>query len=234
VKSFNSAARNYQSESRIQKKMAVWLAEWIDRKRTGSALEIAAGTGNFTTHLLPWNGPLLVSDAAPAMVEIGKNQFSEIEWRIFDAGDLPEKRFDFIFSSSFLQWAKDPKTLLQHWRSRLNPDGKIVAGFFAAPTLSELETLLPKSAPLRWREPEDWKMIFERAGFLLKRFEAKTVRFYFPSALELFRNLHRIGAAPKQKVSPARLRRIIDEYDKKFGNKNGVCSTWTFVRLEAT
>jgi len=72
MKSFDAAAKNYERHSQVQQTMADWLAEWIPCNRTGTALEIGAGTGLFTGKLLPWKGRLIASDAAPAMVSEGK------------------------------------------------------------------------------------------------------------------------------------------------------------------
>lgn len=234
MKSFDAAAKNYERHSQVQQTMADWLAEWIPCNRTGTALEIGAGTGLFTGKLLPWKGRLIASDAAPAMVSEGKRHHPKAEWIVARAENLPEISANTIFSSSFLQWSKNPPTMLTHWKTRLQPDGKILVGFFAAPSLSEIESVLPETAPLQWRTPDKWKSFFESTGFRVCRIESEQRKFYLPSALKLFRSLHGLGAAPVRKTSPAKLRRAISEYDRKFrDSEKGVRSTWTFVRIEA-
>jgi len=234
MKSFDAAAKSYERHSLVQQAMADWLAEWLPTARNGIALEIAAGTGLFTRHLLPWNGNLIATDAAPRMVSEGKRQHPEAEWKVTYAENLPEIAADWIFSSSFLQWAENPTALLKHWKNRLKPDGKLLLGFFAAPTLPELEAVLPETAPLQWRPPDEWEYIFRTAGFHTERIESETRIFSLPSALNLLRTLHGIGAAPFRQTSPGKLRRALTEYDQRFSNKNGtIRSTWTFVRIES-
>ena len=138
MKHFDEAARTYESYGFIQKEMADWLAEWCPASRSGKALEVAAGTGFFSRKLLPWSGHLIVSDAAPSMVEEGKRLTPGPDWVTAMADALPDEKFDWIFSSSFLQWADDASELLGHWRSRLTPGGRILAGLYINPTLNEL------------------------------------------------------------------------------------------------
>lgn len=233
MKSFEEAADRYDSFAFIQRKMAEWLADWLPPERKGTALEIAAGTGLFTRHLLPWSGELLATDASPGMVAQGTARFPRAQWSVAEARELPDVSVDWIFSSSFLQWADHPVTLLDHWKSRLGPKGRILAGFFVAPTLAELDRVLPGAAPLQWRSPEDWGEFISQAGLRLIRSEASERVFLFPSALELLRTLHGIGAAPARRSSAPVLRQALRDYDARFAEKNGVRSTWTFYKFEA-
>lgn len=232
MKSFDQAAQRYESFGFIQREMAGWLAEWIPAKRHGIALEAGAGTGLFTRHLLPWQGKLIATDAAASMVSQGKGGLPEADWRLAAADRLPPVSANWIFSSSFLQWADDPEALLSHWKSRLAPGGAILAGLFAEPTLHELDQVLPGCAPLQWRSPEEWKSHLRAAGFKVTRSEAAERVFVFPTALELLRTLHGVGAAPVRRVSAANLRQAIKQYNHRFSHEKGVRSTWTFYRVE--
>ncbi len=233
MESFDKAARQYEEFGHIQRDMAAWLAEWIPANRSGRALEIAAGTGFFTRHLVPWNGPFSATDASHAMLLAGHANHPGIPWRLCTADALPPEEMDWIFSSSFLQWADDPAALFAHWRSRLHRKGRILAGLFAEPTLSELRELAPKMTPLTWRTGSVWKQALDDAGFCCLRLEEETRAYHFPSGMDLLRALHRVGAAPRRQLVPVRLRELIREYDSRFAVENGVLSTWTFLRLEA-
>lgn len=231
--SFDQAAASYESFAFIQREMAEWLAEWLPPARTGTALEVGAGTGLFTHHLQPWNGHFLATDASPAMVAQGKARFPQVAWQTALAEALPPRAADWIFSASFLQWAEAPTRLLRHWKTRLTPEGHILAGLFAAPTLFELGEVLPETAPLQWRTPAEWDTLIQTAGLQIIRRESSQRTFTFPSLLQLLQTLHGIGAAPLRRTSPAALRRTIKEYDQRFSHPEGVRSTWTFHRFEA-
>jgi malonyl-CoA O-methyltransferase len=231
--SFDRAARTYNTHAWVQRDLAQWLAEWLPSARKGLALEVASGTGLFTQKLLPWAGRLIATDASPAMVRQGAAASPEAEWRVAAADDLPAVPADWIFSSSFLQWAQDPDQLLTHWRSRLAPGGRILAGCFVAPTLAELQEVLPDASPLCWRTASEWEDTILHAGLTLIRAEQQTRTYRFSSSLDLFRSLHGVGAAPSRKLAGAALRAVARRYDERFGSKDGVPSTWTLFRFEA-
>lgn len=233
MKSFDQAARRYDSFGFIQREMAQWLAEWLPRRRAGRAIEIAAGTGFFTRHVLPWPGEFWATDASAAMIAHGSAGQPQAQWSLAAADDLPDVSVKWIFSSSFLQWPNDPAGLLRHWKTRLAPGGRVLSGLFAAPTLTELTQILPQASPLQWRAPDEWEKILSAAGLTLIRTETSERSFVFPSALDLLRTLHGIGAAPVPRVSGAALREVIRTYDARFADRKGVHSTWTFFRFEA-
>jgi malonyl-CoA O-methyltransferase len=233
VNSFDRAAPDYDRFACVQRELADWLAEWLPEERKGVALEMAAGTGLFTKHLLPWDGRLIATDASPAMVEMGTANYPHAEWRIARAEDPPDVSADWIFSSSYLQWAQEPALVARRWRARLAAGGRVLAGFFVTPTLPEIAAVLPDFAPLHWRPPAEWEMVFAEAGLGVQRSEATTRTIAFPSALALFRHLHGTGAAPVRRANPSALRRAFKEYDLRYPCPGGVRSTWTFFRMEA-
>lgn len=233
MKSFDQAARGYESFGFIQREMAQWLAEWLPARREGNAIEVAAGTGFFTEHLLPWQGSLLATDASAAMVARGCANLPQAQWSIANANHLPDLPADWIFSSSFLQWADDPVDLIRHWKCRIVPGGRVLAGLFAAPTLCELTELLPDSAPLKWRTSREWEGSVTAAGLRLIRSTTLHRTFTFPSARDLLRTLHGVGATPVRRCSGPALRKILKDYDARFTHPKGVRSTWTFHRFEA-
>lgn len=234
MKSFDRAARRYESFAHIQRAMAAWLAEWLPKDRTGTAVEVGAGTGIFTRHLTPWPGRLIATDASTEMMARGNRNCAEAEWRIATADRLPNVSADWIFSSSFLQWVGDSNKLFRHWKTRLEPKGRVLAGLFVAPTLRELYEVLPESAPLQWRTTTEWKTAVQTAGFRVVREEARERVFTFSASIDLLRNLHGIGAAPARRVATADLRQAMREYDVRFGTGEHVHSTWMFYKFEAT
>lgn len=231
--SFERAAPRYDFHAQVQTSMAGWLAEWLPKEREGRALEIGAGTGLFTRRLLPWRGPLLATDISPAMCAVGQEELPDANWQTMAAEAPAAGPWDWIFSSSMLQWAEEPEGILAAWRKQLAGNGRILAGFFVDETLSELRELIGQPDPLSWRTVEDWRECVKRSGLRVLRETVERRFFHHASAMALLRSLHGTGTAPQKRMKPGRLRRVLQEYELRHGSPEGVCSTWTFYRFEA-
>jgi malonyl-CoA O-methyltransferase len=233
VESFGRAAKDYWRYAGVQMSLAKWLAEWLPEGRNGRALEIGAGSGEFTRQLLPWPGELVASDLAPAMCAAGRVALPRIDWREL-AAEAPEGGpWDWIFSSAMLQWAAEPANLFAAWREQLAPGGRVLAGMFVAESLPELNALLGIDGPVRWRTTDEWRETLEAGGLRIVRDAAVKREFWHESAGAFMRSLHGVGAAPVRRVPPGQLRRILREYDRRHGGDAGVRATWTFYRFEA-
>ncbi|HVU35990.1 MAG TPA: methyltransferase [Opitutaceae bacterium] len=229
---FDRAARSYLRHAGVQRAMAAWLAGWLPETRTGRAIEYGAGPGVLTEHLVPWNGELLATDKSAAMCAEGRRRLPEIAWRVADADDPAPGPWDWVFSSSMLQWAEDPGTTLAGWREQLAEGGRILAGTFVADTLPEMQAVAGPG-PVRWRSAAEWEETIAGAGLRLLRAEADRRVFVYRSALDFWRSLHRVGAAADGRIEPSRLRRWMKDYDRRFVTAGGVTATWTFFRFEA-
>jgi malonyl-CoA O-methyltransferase len=232
VASFGRRAPRYLAHAGVQEEMADWLAAWLPRRRTGRALEIGAGPGVFTRRLLPWPGTLLATDAARAMCAAGRAALPSVTWRTMAAERPAAGPWDWILSSSMLQWAEDPAAVFSAWRKRLALRGRVLAGFFVAGSLEEWSALAGE-APLRWRTPDEWRGLLEAAGLRLWRSGAERRVIYHVSAAAFLRSLHGTGAAPQRRLAPARLRRLLREYEERHRTRQGVPAHWNFFRFEA-
>jgi len=234
--SFGRAAARYRDNASVQRAMAEWLAEWLPpaADRAGSALELGAGPGVFTEKLLPWGGPLLATDLSPEMCAEGARRLPQVAWQPAFAEAPPTGPWDWIFTSSMLQWINHPVAAIAAWHAVLKPGARILGGLFVAPTISEWTELTCATEPITWQSAEQWNTNLSSAGFKLLRSESKTELLEFPSARAFLRSLHAVGAAPARRTSPERLRSLLREYDARFGSPAGVRSSWTFFRFEAT
>jgi malonyl-CoA O-methyltransferase len=231
--SFDRAARAYLAHARVQESMAEWLAEWIPIDRKGRALEVGAGPGVFTRYLLPWAGSFTASDVSESMCAAGRTAWPEVTWRAMAAESLAEGPWDWIFSSSMLQWVADPAMVFAAWRARLRPGGKLLVGLFTEGSLPEWRAIAGDSGPLIWRHPEDWRRALQTAGFRIVRDESVSREFGYASAREFLRSLHGVGAAPTRRYLPGRLRRLMSEYQLSCGRQAAVTATWAYYRVEA-
>jgi len=212
--------------------LASWLAEWLPKRRAGRALEIGAGPGVFTRRLLPWTGTLFATDGSRAMCAAGRAALPAVPWRTMAAERPAAGPWDWIFSSSMLQWTEDPAAVLAAWRKRLAPGGRVLAGFFVAGSLEEWSALAG-DAPLRWRTPEEWRALLKAAGFRVLRDGAERRVLHHASAAALLRSLHGTGAAPLRRLPPTKLRHLLNVYEKRHRSGEGVPASWQFYRFEA-
>lgn len=235
AESFGRAAARYRDHARVQRALADWTAEWLPALplRTGRALEVGAGSGLFTERILPWSGPFVATDISPAMCAEGRRHLPEVEWLPAAVENPPAGPWDHIFSSSMLQWVRDPVVALAACRAVLMPGGTIVAGLFAAPTLPQWAEAAG-AAPLEWRTPAQWLAALDQAGWRVIRSAVRTDEIEFGSGRELAHSLHAVGAAPARRLTAPRLREILRQYDERNRSPGGVRSTWTFFRFEAT
>ncbi len=232
IASFERMAPTYLAHAGVQEELAGWLAEWLPADRKGRALEIGAGPGVFTRRLLPWEGPLLATDGSRAMCAAGRAAWPAATWRTMAAERPVAGPWDWIFSSSMLQWLEDPVAALTAWRKRLAPGGRVLAGFFVAGSLEEW-SVLAGQPPLRWRTREEWRAVLKAAGLGLRRDGMERRVLYHPSAAVFLRSLHGTGAAPLRRLPPTRLRRLLREYEDRHRTSAGVPARWHFYRFEA-
>lgn len=238
---FNRRAGTYEANAGVQRRGAEWLAEWIERglpERT-RMWELGSGTGFFTRELVKLGYRVLATDLAPEMVVQGRRACPDADWVIHDSWRLPENVCDRLYSSSLLQWMPTPEKTLRVFRAALRPGGKMLHGFFVAPSLRELYSLLPPEVlPLRWRTESEWLSAFEAAGFRILRAEARTDVAAYSGAAEFLKRLRDTGVTgARKRLSAGTMRSVMREYDRRFslGGERGasVGATWRFFRVEA-
>jgi SAM-dependent methyltransferase len=233
VANFSRVAANYRHHARVQTALAGWLAEWLPAERTGRALEMGAGPGIFTRHLLPWTGDLVATDISPAMCEVGRAELPHVEWRVGPAEAPPPGPWDWIFCSGMLQWADEPEKVFSAVRNGLRPGGRLLAGLFVEGSLAEWRALAGQASPLVWRQAEEWCACIRRSGLSVTRDEVQSRVFEYSSALVFLRSVHGVGGAPRRAFSPGCLRRLLRDYEARFGATGRVPATWMFCRIEA-
>jgi malonyl-CoA O-methyltransferase len=231
--SFDRAAARYLDHAAVQQEMASWLAAWIPAKRAGNALEVGAGPGTFTAHLVPWDGLLTASDLSPAMCAVGRRRLPSVRWEVMAAEEPEVGPWDWIFSCSVLQWTPDPGRVFAAWRRRLAPGGRLLCGLFVAGSLPELRDLAGGGSPLAWRTAGEWRLHLEQAGLRVIREQTRSRVFTHSSARVFLRSVHGVGAAPDRVFSAGRLRRLLADYERLHHVPGGVAATWNFYRFEA-
>jgi SAM-dependent methyltransferase len=221
LNSFSRAAANYDLHAQVQRDMADWLAEWLPVERVGRALEIGAGTGNFTKRVGGWPEGLVATDMSPLMCERGRIAVPDAEWCVMKAEQPEGGPWGWILSSAMLQWVENPGQVFS-----------ALGALFAAESLVEWRAIAGENGPIRWRAVEEWRTAFASGGLRLLRDEVETRVFSYPSSCAFLRSLHGVGAAPERHFTGSRLRELLREMDAKSGGM-GVEMTWNFYRFEA-
>ena len=239
LKAYDDRAASYSRLAIVQRGLASWLAEWLEESRTAAwqtALEFGAGDGLFSRFAVDRYANFVATDISPRMVEQGRGRLPHVTWQVADAWDYAGPAVDRLFSASLLQWCPDPQRVLNQWRSVTQPGGRMLHGFYVAPTLAEWYSIAGDKSPLEWRNANRWRQLFHEAGWTIVRSESRTYVQEFPSGLELLRFLRHTGATCGSSPTIAELRRHITTYERKFPARDtagGVTSTWTMFRIEA-
>lgn len=234
---FDREAHNYEQHASIQHETARWCHQWVERDCQGlTALELGAGTGLFTQLLETARfKSLIASDISPEMIRQGRARAPFADWQLLDAWDPPSHlKVDRLYSTSLLQWASQPSSVLRGWNSLLRPGGRALITLFAEGSLCELEELAPGLSPLRWRSHSQWTHEFRTAGFQVVQSESQRRIHHYSTACEALKTLHRTGAVMPNRLTPAALRGLIRRYEQRASCRSGVSMTWELLRMELT
>ena len=84
-------------------------------------------------------------DQSETMIKKAQEQYSNIEFIVYDALALPfESQFDVIFSNAVFHWIKDHETLLDNINKVLKPKGLLVCEFGASGNVATIENAFIK------------------------------------------------------------------------------------------
>ena len=242
---FARAARRYDELARHQAIAAQHLAAQIP-KHFGSprhVLELGCGTGLLTRHLVARYpaATFSVVDLASAMLEACRGQCLRVTDHAVEADAetwWPEAPVDAVVSSCSIQWFHDPEIWMAATRQRLAPQGWMALVFPIAGTLREFAECAPAGTPLLpMPAAEIWEERFRRVPWRSLGTVSETVTLLYPSALDILRALHGIGAtcaAPgAAALRPGTLRKLANDYDARFRTPEGVPCTYELLYVFA-
>ncbi|OIO60452.1 MAG: hypothetical protein COZ46_07675 [Verrucomicrobia bacterium CG_4_10_14_3_um_filter_43_23] len=233
---FNEKANMYDGNAIAQRDAALWGAQWIEDSLDGRIIkEFGAGTGLFSEELIK-RAPerFYASDVSEKMVIEGTKKLPNIAWSTENAWEPNTGKYDRIYSSSLLQWARDPVMALRKWTNGLNEGGKMLHIFFVKGSLCELNDVMPRLKGLEWRDCAYWLNAFVQAGITLTRYSEKVNKYYYPDVFTILKQLRDSGVTPEKSVGRQQtiLRQAIINYDKRYRSAAGVPCTWSVMRIE--
>lgn len=137
---FSSAVSYYDNHATLQKVTAERLFEalkpWQYSLPDGSVIEIGAGTGFFTRHLLELykNRQITISDLSEEMVQYCQRKFGDrdqVKFQVLNAEDTDwsAEEYALIVGNYVPQWFKDPGKTLSDISNSLKPGGLMLVSF---------------------------------------------------------------------------------------------------------
>ena len=232
---FGRKSESYEAHAFVQKDAAQWLAEWLPNDAKAlRCLEFGAGTGLLTEHLSKCFGHVEATDIESKMLAKCLERVPGVPHHVRDAWSpqTDDSQWDYVASSSLMQWATKPAETLAHWSQILKADSRMLLGFFIDPSLPEMTQIIRGEGPVTWRSEAEWAMIFEKSGLNITRMESVTHRYYYDSPLHFWKSLHGTGATVSQRLKPSQMLSFFRDYEAKYKTKKGVYATWTFCRAE--
>ncbi len=248
---FDRAAEQYEELAGLQQetagRLAAALEPWKLILPPGPVLEFGAGTGFLTRELiriLP-DREFTVTDLSPAMLEQCRRQLGadaeRLKFEVLDAEEFTpgQQEWALIAGNFAAQWFRHPPLTLSRFTEALKPGGLLLTAFPGADSFPEwrkicLELGLPFTGNLL---PDTEEMVIKlsigdgKAPYEVDYYEdTRTVTY--PSALDFFRYLKRIGADATltgKRLTPAQFRLLNRHWDKT--SPDGVRISWHMVFL---
>ncbi len=240
---FSRAAKSYTGAAEVQTLMARELSGLIpafDPQHPLRVLELGCGTGIFTQLLLQALSGCRVS---LTLNDLSEEMLTECCRRIGPRpectlllGDLREldlgEGYDLIACNCVLQWIDDLEPVLIKLASALTPLGTFLFSDFGPRHFWQLRALTGKG--LDYRSSEDLRAMLARSG-LFADLKEQLLHKSYPSARDLLHSLsesgvNRLGSGL---WTPGRLRTFEQNYEKSYGDGEGVCLTWHLRYVKA-
>ncbi|MBD5348323.1 MAG: DUF452 family protein [Bacteroides sp.] len=196
-KRFSKASVTYDTHAIAQYSAAIKLAGFLKdytSKRNGSTLEIGCGTGLFTREYSRFLHP--ESAEFVDITQTGPFDIAGIEaYHVMDAErwiELNNNIYDFILSTSAIQWFADIPRFLKLCSHRLSEQGVLAISTFLPGNMAELDEVRPN--PLRYPTSEQLRTWLE-GNYEDIRIIEDEIHIEFKSVREMLMHLKHTGVA---------------------------------------
>lgn len=232
---FSAAASTYHSLANIQRRVAEKLMTLLAVTHPVPAriLEIGCGTGVLTemlTDIFPF-AKVDAVDVSGAMT-VKARSFSAgnrmINWIIADACQLPENiKYPLIISNCALHWIAPIELIIAKLASLLEQDGRLAFAVMLRGTLAELNATRQRVAPhkpprVAMPAENEVQRAISKARLKICAENLETIRFEYPSAAEMLKQLHDQGLTGgnilhnKSLLSRSELSWFVADYKKNY------------------
>ena len=155
------------------------LLEFIPNNKEQSILDLGCGTGTLTAQLYNLGSKVIGVDSSSNMIDKARKEYSNIEFMICDALDLPfDSEWDIVFSNAVFHWISDHNALLQNIHKVLKPKGLLICEFGASGNISSIENAFEEASnelgfdyhhKFNFPTVEDFGKLLENNGFIIEK-----------------------------------------------------------------
>ncbi|WP_297515254.1 methyltransferase domain-containing protein [Thermococcus sp.] len=169
-----------QYVDRIEK----WLVFSMLRTKSGRALDLGCGTGNYTLELKMRGFDVIGLDASEGMLRIARSKGLNCVKGDAYSLPFPDESFDLVLSVTMFEFIHEPEKVLREIHRVLKPGGEVLIGTMNGRSLwflfKRLKSLLIETAYryARFYTPKELEELLRNAGF--EKVESAGVIF-FPS-----------------------------------------------------
>lgn len=222
----NSFVTGYDSNAKVQKEIAETLfRKWenlIGLKQESSILEFGCGTGFFTriylSHIYP--SRLVLNDICNIPTITLNLNTTDYEFIDGDAEQLsfPPCSFDYIVSSSAIQWFENIPAFLEKASNWLKPGGALIISTFGPRNMIEIKNIVKIS--LNYKD-SDWFNRKINCNFDRIFIDEESKVLLFDSSIDALRHIKATGvnSVGSEKLTTKEVRNLLDNYPKDANGK---------------
>lgn len=205
ARNFSKSVSSYDSHASVQKGCAEKLAGLLPDSGPRRILEIGCGTGNFTRLLREKYGcaEMIAADISACMsiaarekVRDGNTSFVTVDAEEAEFGG----KFDLIASNASFQWFRDTVAAVSRLAGELNSGGTLCFSSYGPETFRELREVFTLCLGDEARLSSDNFVGCDKIAAGMKKTyaevysEEERMRVYFPSLMDLLKNIKLSGA----------------------------------------
>ncbi len=213
VKEFSRFAKSYQRYKIIQKRVASYLVSKVEQKPK-NILDLGAGSGEIYRHV-DWRfDSFIAADRSENMLMLHPDE--NVKKIVCDFNQkscferLKRERFDFVFSSSALQWSSNLDFTLKEISSFEKP---CAFSLFTDKTFETIHEIASLDSPIYSLE----EILYSINNYFLVNYEIKRYRLFFEDKYLMFRYIKRSGVSSGEKrLSYKETKELIRRYPHSY------------------
>ena len=222
----SSFETGYDSNAKVQKEIAATLfVKWenlIGLKQDTSILEFGCGTGFFTriylSHMYP--SRLILNDICNMPTITLNLNATDYEFIEGDAErlDFPPGTFDYIVSSSAIQWFENIPAFLEKASKWLKPDGALVISSFGPRNMIEIKDISKIS--LNYKDV-NWFNTKIKRNFDTIFIDEESKVLLFDSPIDALRHIKSTGvnSVNSERLTPKEVKNLLENYPENVNGK---------------
>lgn len=241
---FNKAANQYLHYADIQKNPALKIHSLIENQLSDSlfVLDLGSGPGTFSHLKKPIvNTNIILYDLSLSMLKYAANNHHCGNLINGDAELLPFKDscFNLIISNLMFQWINNKRQALNEISRIMLPGGTFVCSSLITPSLWQLKnawaTIDNKNHALNFLNRDEYKILYQEAGFEIIQLQQWSNTLFFASYYELLYHFKNTGTnIPKNDsrgLGGINLLKEISKSYEKFRTNEGLPLTYEYILI---